>query len=116
MKARYELPRLKKSESEMLYVSAANDAARSVIAACLLAMHRQGKGAEEIRQMYEDILSVLDQPEVFGRKMEDIEVRAMIADDYGIDFERVRLTVSQVTPAEMARKEERLRKEKKTHG
>ncbi len=95
--------RLVNAEVEVLYRGHSDDVARAIIAAVLLVMHRRGRTAKYIQELFSDILCVLDQPKIMGHQMTDIEVREFISEQYGIDFGRVHMQVE--TDAEARRRE-----------
>lgn len=93
MKARYTPPKLTKQESHAVYTEAANDAARSIMAAVMYMLHMRGWHKDRMQKFYNDTLSVINMPEIFGHKLDDLEVREMVEKKYGIDFSRLRLNV-----------------------
>lgn len=110
MKARTSIPKLSKRESHVLYEGAANDAARSIIGAVLYVMHLRKWHKDKIQKLYDDILSVLDMPPVFGEAIRDYQIRDFLRERYDIDFSRIKLQCELVSE-EQSKKNALIRKE-----
>lgn len=95
--------RLADAEIERIYREHSDDVTKAVIAAVLLVMHRRGRTAKYIQELFSDIVCVLDQPKIMGHQMTDIEVKKFITEQYGIDFGQVHMQVE--TDSEARRRE-----------
>lgn len=93
-----------------IYHEQADNFAKSVIAAVLLTMHRRGRTKKYIQDLFDDILDVLNQPQVFGKSMTDIEVIKFITEEYGIDFERVHLRLETTAEIRIRERQEKAKK------
>jgi hypothetical protein len=76
------------------YFAEASDAvARGIMIAFVAALDRRQYSKQYIRKMYEDMLLILDYPEVFGKQIESEELAKEFSEKYGIDFDRARLKI-----------------------
>lgn len=72
-----------------LFCLIADDVARSIVGACLYAMHRRGRTKRYIQQLYEDIKLVLEYPKCFGVELTDTAVKEVLKNEYDIDLSEV---------------------------
>ena len=105
MKANYR--KLIEADRLKIYHEQADFIAQSAIAAVLLTMHRRGRSKKYIQDLFNDILDVLNQPQIFGKQMTDTEVRQYMTDEYGIDFDKVHLQLESDTEIRIRERKER---------
>lgn len=103
MRSRYVPSKFNKQETELAYKAAADEAARSVVSAVLLVLHRRKWHADKICKLYDDIIALIDMPPVFGERLSDVDVQRYITEKYGIDFGRLHLNVTVLSESEMER-------------
>ena len=96
MRSRYNIPKLSRKECSIVYGEAAKDAAKSVIGAVLMVCHLRKWHKERIIKLFDDILAVMDMPEICGKTMTDYDVQQFITKKYGIDFDRVHINFEVV--------------------
>lgn len=72
----------------------ADDIGKAMAVAMIAVCERRGRKADYIKKFYEDLIFILDYPEVFGKKsLNSSEMMDEYARKYGIDFNRVQLKV-----------------------
>lgn len=96
MKARYKTPRLTQKETDIIYKEIMDRGAASIIAAVLLVLDQRKWHKEKIIKFYEDILYILDFPQLLGKELHDYDVKKYLTKKYGIDFSKVNVKVRDV--------------------
>ena len=74
-----------------VFLSLKDDIAQQVIAAMLYAYHLKGYRRKRINDLFDDILSVFDMPEIAGQNITSINVIDFLKEKYGVDINRVHL-------------------------
>lgn len=110
MKARYIPPKLSEKECRAIYEKAAYDTAKSIIGGVLYILHLRKWHRDKIQKFYCDILSLLEMPPIFGKSLNDYEIREFLSKRYGIDFSKIKIQFN-VVPEEKMKKIEQIRKE-----
>lgn len=75
------------------FVEASDAVARGIMIAFVAALDRRKYSKQYVKKMYEDMLLILDYPEVFGKQLESEELAKEFSEKYGIDFDKVRLKI-----------------------
>ena len=75
-----------------IFGAIADDVAKATIAAVIAVFDRRKRTPEYIAKFYEDLLFVLDYPDIFGEeKLHSESTKEELARRYGIDFGRIKL-------------------------
>lgn len=75
------------------FAEASDAVARGIMVAFVSVLDRRQYSKQYIRKMYEDMLLILDYPEVFGKQIESEELAKEFSEKYGIDFDEVKLKI-----------------------
>lgn len=51
--------------------------------------HRRGRSKEYIKKFFDEMCFIFDFPELFGRRIDMLEAKAMLEKEYGIDFSKI---------------------------
>lgn len=51
--------------------------------------HRRGRSKEYIKKFFDEMCFVFDFPELFGKRIDMLEAKAMLEKEYGIDFSKI---------------------------
>ena len=81
-------------EKKYDYFAEASDAVtRGLMIAFVAVLDRRKYSEQYVRKMFEEMLLILDYPEVFGRQLESEKLAEDFSKKYNIDFDRVRLKI-----------------------
>lgn len=75
------------------FAEASDSVARGIMIAFVSVLDRRKYSKQYIRKMFEEMLLILDYPEVFGKQLESEELAQVFSEKYDIDFDRVRLKI-----------------------
>lgn len=75
------------------FVEASESVARGILIAFVAVLDRRGLSKDYIRKMYNDMLLILDYPEVFGKTTTAEEYVEIFSKKYGINFDDVKLKI-----------------------
>ena len=91
MKARYEVRRLSKAESDQITRQAVDNAFPAVMAAVLFVLYKYRHWhKDKCVKLYNDVCDMLSMPETVAGSMDDREVEAYLSERIGIDWQDIR--------------------------
>ena len=75
------------------FAEASDAVARGIMIAFVAALDRRKYSKQYVKKMFEDMLLILDYPEVFGKQLESEVLANEFSEKYDIDFDTVRLKI-----------------------
>ena len=89
MKARIAPKRLSHAEGVRVTQAALEATAPAVVAAVLFVLYRRGWHKDRLMSLYRDIVSLFRYPQAFGQWLDDIEIKALLTERVGIDWQEL---------------------------
>lgn len=83
--------RMTKEQEFKIFKDNADGVAAQVIAATLYGLHLQGFRKRRLQKAFENIKSVIEMPEIMGKRLEGEEIIEFIKETYGIDCNEITL-------------------------
>lgn len=75
-----------------MFQATADDIGKAMTAAMIAVLDRRGRTPEYIRKFFDDLVFILDFPEIFGKQTLHSEtMKEEFAKKYGIDFSRIEI-------------------------
>jgi hypothetical protein len=66
------------------------DVVRASATAMIAVLDRRELSKNYIQKFFDDLVFVLDYPEIYGKKLESLEMQEYFAEKYAIDFNRIK--------------------------
>lgn len=76
-----------------MFEATADDIGKAMTGAMIAVFHKRGRTKRYIQQFFNDLIFVLECPEILGKELQAEEMKAEFTKLYGIDFERVKVKV-----------------------
>ena len=89
MKAHIAQRRLSHAEGMAITQRALECTAPAVTAAVLYILYRRGWHKDRLRALYKDIVALFSYPQAFDKWLTDVELKAILAERVGIDWQEL---------------------------
>lgn len=89
VKARIAPKRLSHSEAVRVTQAALETCAPAVVGAVLFVLYRRGWHKDKLLSLYRDIVCLFKYPQAFDKWIEDTEIKAILSERIGIDWQEL---------------------------
>lgn len=76
-----------------MFKATADDIGKAMAGAMIAVLHKRKRTKRYIQQFFDDLIFVLECPEILGKELHAEKMKAEFTKLYGIDFERVKVKV-----------------------
>lgn len=73
-----------------MFTATLQDIGKAVVVAVIAVLDRRGLSPKYIKKFFDDIVFILEYPEVYGKDLRSDEMQKKLAEKYELDFDRIK--------------------------